>query len=181
MANLPDKAGLRLAALVLAAGCAFAASADQSCVLPLEQALEHAHPAVLLAVSPEVGQDGLQFHCAQQQLEQISFRLAPGQTIRARVVAAAVDAAELAGEGTSALLPAWVHVQTLAASAERSLVEFSLRLPETEVVGQRWQDELVLDNGQRIGLTVESVAGGMLFRDDFKIEPVIGQFSVIRR
>jgi hypothetical protein len=114
--------------------------------------------------------------CRDGRLDALSFRVRPGEDLRLALRAPS-------GAGAVALVDALTLPQgpvfALRPGREPGRYTLTVRAPEGAAAGARFSAGLETADGDRLGLSLEVIEQAPLFRDDFGVDPVIGQFSMV--
>lgn len=144
-----------------------------------------AAPAVqLLAAKPQSA--ALQVSCRGDSLARLQVRLSASE--QATVVLAVDGLVDVVAEGEDGRLTEWTRIE-FDASHPIGLVPVTVgfNVPENAAAGMRLDGRLQLRVNRQgtestiaVPLSLEVVEDQPLFRDDFGVDPVIGQFSMVR-
>jgi hypothetical protein len=128
--------------------------------------------------SPVIG-----FECRGESLSGVSVAIVPGQRSEIRLLA---GSGTLAGEDLLAVggpLSEWSLVTSQPREAGGRDVTLTLSVPASAKIGRVFSGHLRpggAGSGVEIPLTLELIEEEPLFRDEFDVDPVIGQFSFVQ-
>lgn len=146
------------------------AQAEAPCDPPSEGAGWRVHAPGPLAA------ESMALSCRDGRLDAFSFRVRPGDRLQLALRAPS-------GAGAVALVDAVESPQgpvfALRAGREDGRHTLTVHAPEGAVAGARFSAGLETSAGDRLALTLEVIEQQPLFRDDFGVDPVIGQFSMV--
>lgn len=174
---------LMLAAAVLAP--AAMAQRNGDCVVAFDEAtsLRQAGPGVR-AIVPDHGEHGPRvfFACKSDRVSGVTIRLVPGQFAEARLVLTGTPEHALALLPEADLPTDWGRVDSRRLNADTLLVTLRLAVPKGNESGRAFAGRLSLAPSTAnldVPVTLEIIDETPLFRDEFDVDPVIGQFSMV--
>lgn len=161
------------------------AQGDGGCLVELDEAasLRGAGPGVR-AVVPGHGERGprVLFACKSGRVSGVSIRLVPGQFAEARLVLTGAPEHALALVPEAGLPPDWGRVTSRRLNPDTLLVTLALAVPDGAESGRAFAGRLSLAPRRAnldVPVTLELIEETPLFRDEFDVDPVIGQFSMV--
>lgn len=139
------------------------------------------------AVVPENSERAasVQYSCVSDRVSAITVRLKPGQVGEARVMLVDMPEQAPALVSGSGLPAEWSRVAVRRVDAETILVTITISVPASARSGQAFSGHLGLAGisaNLDIPVNLEIIEEAPLFRDDFDefdVDPVIGQFSMV--
>ncbi|RFF32019.1 hypothetical protein [Wenzhouxiangella sediminis] len=119
--------------------------------------------------------------CADNRVSGLTIKLVAGRSTVARIllVGGSRHAASLTGAG---LPNAWVDLSARRIGAGTTLLTLSVEAPDSAEAGSTFSDILSVKRSGRefdIDVSLEVLDEGPLFRDEFDVDPMMGQFSLV--
>lgn len=175
---------LPLLLAVVAISDAFAEGRKTCVVSP--DAIRHARVAddgVRAVAAADQQSPGVEFACRDGGLSAVSVAIVPGQGGEIRLLAGSAFFHGQAPGAVDGSLSEWSAVTTQRRDSGGQLVILTLSVPASAKVGRVYTGRLRLgaaESGVEIPLRLEIVEEQPLFRDEFDVDPVIGQFSLVQ-
>lgn len=172
---------LFLAVLVIPAAVAEGEGGD--CIVALDEADGRTLPQGVRAVAPGASEQRARvlFACQAGRVSGLTVRLVPGHTAEAGLVLVGLPEHTPGLISENGLPPDWRRVGVRRLDPDTVLVTLEVVAPEAAETGRVFSDQLRLGPAGEhldVPVTLEIIDDAPLFRDEFGVDPVIGQFSM---